>query len=72
MEGKTVDFETNTEQIKKILNEGTEFEIYCKTKLNILNKLLCINNISRVTENTKRWSNLVKLPRFEISKFSGD
>ena len=72
MENKTVDFETNTEQIKQILNEGTEFEIYSKTKLNILNKLLCINNISRVTENTKRWNNLVKLPRFEISKFSGD
>ena len=72
MEDKTVDFETNTEQIKQILKEGTEFEIYCKTKLNILNKLLCINNISRVTENTKRWSNLVKLPRCEISKVSGD
>ena len=46
LEDEIVDPETNTEDIEQIINEGTEFEIYCKTKLNILNKFLNNNNTS--------------------------
>ena len=36
LEDEIVDLETNAEHIEQVINEGTEFEIYCKTKLNIL------------------------------------
>ena len=38
LDNEIVDLKTKIEHIEQIINEGTEFEIYCKTKLNILNK----------------------------------
>ena len=55
-----------------MINEGTEFKIHCKTKLNILKKFLSINSTSRVKENARRGINLANIPRFETDKFSGD
>ena len=66
-----VGLETHTEHIEQIINKRTKFEIYCKTRLNILNKLLNINSTYRLKENIKKGSTVVNLPKFEISKFSG-
>ena len=49
--------------MSQIINEGRRFEIYCKTKLNVLYKFL--------GKHTGR-ANTVNLPKLEISKFSGD
>ena len=40
LEEEIVELETNTENMRQIINEGTYFAIYCKTKLNIRNKFL--------------------------------
>ena len=48
------------------------FRNILQNQLNILNKFLNFNITSRVKEKTKKGSNVVNLPKFEISKFSGD
>ena len=40
LEEEIAELETNTENTRQIINEGTCFEIHCKTKLNVLNKFL--------------------------------
>ena len=72
MEDEIVVLDTNTEHTEQIINKGTEFEIYCNTKLNILNKFLNINNTSRVKENSKKGSNVINPPKFTVKKFSGE
>ena len=37
LEEEIVELETNPENMSQVINEGTCFEIYCKTKPNILN-----------------------------------
>ena len=40
LEEEIVELKTNMENMSQIINESTRFEIYCKTKLSVLNKFL--------------------------------
>ena len=58
--------------MSQIINESTCFEIYWKTKLNILNKLLGKHKGRGHGDNITKRVNIVNLPKLEISKFNGD
>ena len=72
LEEKIVELETNIENMSQIINEGTRFEIYCKTKLYTLNKFLGKHTKRGHNDNITKRVNTVKLPKLEISKFNGD
>ena len=57
--------------MSQTLNEGTCFEISCKTKLNVLNKFLGQHTGKGHKENVTKRVNTVNLPRL-ISKFNAD
>ena len=69
-----VELETNTEKknMSQVINEGTCFEIYYKTKLNILNKFLGKHTGRGHDDNVTKRLNTVNLPKLEISKFNGE
>ena len=69
LEKEIIELETNTENMSQVINEGTCFEIYCKTKLNILNEFLGKHTRRGHNDNVTKGVNTVKL---EISKFNGD
>ena len=71
-EEQIVELETNTENMRQIINESTCFEIYCKTKLNVLNKFLGKHKRSGHDDNVTKRVNTVNLSKLEISKFHGD
>ena len=56
----------------QIINEGRLFEIYYKTKLNVLYKFLRKHTGREHDDNVTKRVNTVNLPKLEISKFSGD
>ena len=58
--------------MSQIINEGRRFEIYCKTELNVLYKLLEKHTGRGHDDNVTKRVNTVNLPKLEISKFSGD
>ena len=58
--------------MSQIINEGRRFEIYCKTKLNVLYKFLGKHTGRGHDDNVTKRANTVNLPKLEISKFSGD
>ena len=58
--------------MSQIINEGRLFEIYCKTKLNVLYKFLGKHTRREHDDNVTKRVNTVNLPKLEISKFSGD
>ena len=58
--------------MSQVINEGMCFEIYCKTKLNILNKFLGKHKGRGHNDNVTKRVNTVNLPKLEISKFNGD
>ena len=72
LEEEIVELETSTQNISQIINKGTCFEIYCKTKLNILNKLLGKHTGRGHDDNLTRRVNTVNLPKLKISEFNGD
>ena len=72
LEKEIVELETNTENMTQIINEGTCFEIYCKTKPNVLNKFLGKHTGRRHDDNVTRRVSTVNLPNPEISKFNVD
>ena len=72
LEEEIVELETNTENMSQIINEGTRFEIYCKTKLTTLNKFLVKHTGRGHNDNVTMRVNTVNLPKREISKFNGD
>ena len=72
LEEEIVELETNTENMSQVINEGKYFEIYCKTKLNILNKFLGKHTGRGHDDNVTKRVNTVNLPKLEISKFNGD
>ena len=72
LEEEIVELETNTENMSEIINEGARFEIYCKTKLNTLNKFLEKHTGRGNNDNATKRVNTVNLPKLEISKFNGD
>ena len=51
---------------------GYIFEIYCKTKLNILNKFLGKDTGRWHNDNVPKIVNTINLPKLEISKFNGE
>ena len=57
--------------MSQIINEGTQFEIYCKTKLNVLNKFLEKHTERGHDDNVAKSVNTVNLQKFEISKLNG-
>ena len=58
--------------MSQIINEGRLFEIYCKTKLNVLYKFLGKHTGREHDDNVTKRVNTVNLPKLEISKFSED
>ena len=73
LEEEIVELKTNTENMSQIINQGTRFEIYCKTKLTTLNKFLGKHTGREHNDNvTKRVNTTVNLPKLEICKFNGD
>ena len=72
LEEEIVELEITTENMRQIINEGTCFEIYCKTKLNTLNKFLGKHTGRGHDGNVTRRVNTVNLPKLKISKFNGD
>ena len=58
--------------MSQIINEGRLFEIYCKTKLNVLYKFLGKHTGREHDDNVTKRVNTVNLPKLEISKFSRD
>ena len=71
-EEEIVEIETNTEHMSQIINKGTRFEIYCKTKLNTLNKFLGKHTGREDNDNVTKRVTTVNLPKLKISKFNGD
>ena len=72
LEEEIVELETNIENMSQIIKEGTRFEIYCKTKLNTLNKFLGKHTKRGHNDYITKRVNTVNLPKLEISKFNGD
>ena len=72
LEEEIVKLETNTKNMKQIINEGTCFEKYCKTKLNALNKFFGKHTGRGHDGNVTRRVNTVNLPKLKISKFNED
>ena len=72
LEEEIVELEITTENMSQIINEGTCFQIYCKTKLNALNKFLGKNTGRGHDGNVTRRVNTVNLQKLEISKFNED
>ena len=71
-EKELVELETSPEYMSQIINEGRLFEIYCKTKLNVLYKFLGKHTGREHDDNVTKRVNTVNLPKLEISKFSED
>ena len=72
LEEEIVELETNTENMSQVINEVTCFEIYCKTKLNILNKFLRKHTSRGDNDNVIKRVNTANLPKLELSKFDRD
>ena len=67
LEENNDEFETNTANMSQIINEGKLFEIYCKTKLNVLNKFLGKHTGSGHNDNVTKKVNTVNLPKVGIA-----
>lgn len=72
LEEEIVELETSKENISQTTNKDTYFEIYCKTKLNELNKFLGKHTGRAHNDGVTKRVNTVNLPNLEISKFNGD
>ena len=70
LEEEIVELENNTENMRQIINEGTCFEICCKTKLNILNRFLGKRTGRGHHDNVTRRVNTVNLTKLKIFKFN--
>ena len=73
LEEEIVELENNHENIAQIIDDGTTFEIECKTKLNQIYKFINEGKLEIEDEKfTAKGMNTVNLPQFQISKFAGD
>ena len=59
---------SNTENMNQVINEGTCFEIYCKIRLNLLNKFLGKHTGRAHNDNVTMRVNTVNLPKFEMGQ----
>ena len=71
-EEEFVELETKTENMRQIIKKSTCFEMYCKTKLNVLNKFLGKQAGRGLDDNATMRVNAVNLPKLEISKSNRD
>ena len=54
--------------MNQVINEGTCFEIYCKIRLNLLNKFLGKHTGRAHNYNVTMRVNTVNLPKFEMGQ----
>ena len=71
-EEEFVELETKTENMRQIIKKSTCFEMYCKTKLIVLNKFLGKQAGRGLDDNATKRVNAVNLPKLEISKSNRD